>query len=76
VAIIEGPYWYIRDRWSDELYDMRADRLQRRNLAPEAADLEAFRRLIARRSLRQALPNPVESDEELAEQLRSLGYAE
>ena len=76
VAVIEGPYWYIRDRWRDELYDMRTDRSQRRNLAPEVADLDAYRRLIARRSGRQAVPNPIEPDEELAEQLHSLGYAE
>jgi hypothetical protein len=76
VAVIEGPRWYIRDRWKDELYDMRSDRSQARNLAPEVADLDAYRRLVARRSIRQASPNPIEPDEELAEQLRSLGYAE
>jgi hypothetical protein len=46
-----------------------------RNLAREAANLDGFRKLVARRPGRQqAAPNPVERDEELAEQLRSLGY--
>jgi arylsulfatase A-like enzyme len=76
VAVIAGPYWYIRERWGEELYDMRTDRWQRRNLAPEVVDLDAYRRLIARRSGRKAAPNPVEPDEELAKQLRSLGYGE
>jgi len=76
IAVIEGPHWYIRDRSRDELYDMRTDRSQRRNLAPEVASLDAYRRLIAGRSGRRAAPNPTEPDEELAEQLRSLGYAE
>lgn len=76
VAVIEGPHWYIRGLWSEELYDMRMDRSQRRNLAPEAGNLDAYRRLIARRSSRQAAPNPIERDPELVEQLRSLGYAE
>lgn len=76
VAVIEGPYWYIRGLWSEELYDMRTDRSQRRNLAPEAADLDGYRRLIARRSAQNAAPNPMQPDEKLVEQLRSLGYAE
>jgi len=76
VAVIAGPYWYIRDRRTDELYDMRTDRSQRRNLAPEVVDLDAYRRLIAGRSGRQAAPNPIKPDGELAKQLRSLGYAE
>jgi len=76
VAVIKGPHWYIRDRWKDELYDMRSDRSQARNLAPEVPDLDAYRRLITRRSVRQASPNPIEPDEQLAEQLRSLGYTE
>jgi arylsulfatase A-like enzyme len=76
VAVIGEPYWYIRDRWRDELYDMRTDGSQRRNLAPEAADLDAYRRLAARRSERRGAANPVERDEELVEQLHSLGYAE
>jgi arylsulfatase A-like enzyme len=76
VAVIEGPYWYIRGFWSEELYDMRTDRLQRRNLAPEAAGLESYRQLVARRSVRETAPNPIEPDEELSRQLRSLGYAE
>lgn len=75
VAVIEGPHWYIRSLWGEELYDMRTDHLQRRNLAPEAANLDRYRELVARRPGRQqAAPNPVERDEELAEQLRSLGY--
>ena len=74
-AVIEGPHWYIRGLWSDELYDMRTDRSQRRNLAREAADLGSYRRLLAERSRWRAAPNPIERDEELLEQLRSLGYA-
>ena len=76
VAVIEGPHWYIRGLWSDELYDMRTDRSQRRNLAPEAAELDAYRRLLAVLPGRRATPNPIERSEELIEQLRSLGYAE
>ena len=75
-AVIEGRHWYIRGLWSDELYDMRTDLSQRRNLAPEAADLDSYRRLLAGRSRWRAAPNPIEPDEELAKQLRSLGYAE
>ena len=76
VAVIQGPHWYIRNLWSDELYDMRTDPLQRRNLAGEADGLDAYRRLLAVRSGLEARPNPVERDTELIEQLRSLGYAE
>jgi hypothetical protein len=73
---IAGPHWYIRERWGDELYDMRRDRWQRRNLAPEEVDLDVHRRLVARCFGPQAAPNPVETDEELAGQLRSLGYVD
>jgi len=77
VAVIQGPHWYIRNLWSDELYDMRTDPLQRRNLAGEAdGGLDAYRRLLAVRSGLEAGPNPAERDTELIEQLRSLGYAE
>jgi choline-sulfatase len=76
VAVIKGPHWYLRDLWSDELYDMQTDPLQRRNLAGEADDLDAYRRLLAMRSGLEAAPNPIERDAELIEQLRSLGYAE
>ena len=76
VAVIEGPHWYIRGLWSDELYDMRTDPSQRRNLAREAADLDAYRRLLSVLPSRRAAPNPIEPSEELLEQLRSLGYAE
>ena len=75
VAVIEGPHWYIRGLWTDELYDMRTDRSQRRNLAQEAVDLDVYRRLLAERSRWRAAPNPIERDEELVDQLRSLGYA-
>jgi arylsulfatase A-like enzyme len=75
VAVIEGRHWYIRDLWSDELYDMQADRSQRRNLASEAADLDSYRRLLADRSRWRTAPIPIQHDEELIEQLRSLGYA-
>jgi arylsulfatase A-like enzyme len=76
VAVIEGPHWYIQEREKDELYDMRTDPSQGRNLAPATADLDAYRRLIAVRAGWQTAPSRIEPDEELAEQLRSLGYAE
>jgi hypothetical protein len=43
---------------------------------PLLMGIVACRRLLAGRSSRQAAPNPIEPDEELAEQLRSLGCAE
>jgi arylsulfatase A-like enzyme len=76
VAVIEGPHWYIRGIWDEELYDMRTDPSQRRNLAEDAGNIDVYRELIARRASRRAAPNAIEPDEELAEQLRSLGYAE
>jgi arylsulfatase A-like enzyme len=75
VAVIEGPHWYIRSLWGEELYDTGTDQLQRQNLARQAADLDGYRELVARRPGRQQVaPNPIERDEELAAQLRSLGY--
>jgi arylsulfatase A-like enzyme len=74
-AVIDGRHWYIRNLWTDELYDMETDRSQRRNLAPEADDLDSYRRLLAERSRWRAVAKPIEPDEELLEQLRSLGYA-
>jgi hypothetical protein len=76
VAVIEGPYWYIRELGNEELYDMRSDHLQRQNLAPEEESLESYRQLVARRSIRETAPNPIDPYEELARQLRSLGDAE
>jgi hypothetical protein len=73
---LEAVYRTIRDRWRDELYDMRTERWQRRDLAQDGADRGACRRLIEGCSGRQAAPNPTQPDEELAEQLRSLGHAE
>jgi arylsulfatase A-like enzyme len=75
VAVIEGRHWYIRGLWTDELYDMHTDPSQQRNLAREAADFDSYRRLLAERSRWRAAPNPIERNEELTEQLRSLGYA-
>ena len=76
VAVIEGRHWYIRGLWSDELYDMSTDGAQRRNLAPEAQDPDASRRLVPERSELKTAPNPIQPDAELALQLRSLGCAQ
>jgi arylsulfatase A-like enzyme len=75
VAVIQGPHWYIRHLWRDELYDMRTDPSQRRNVAPES-DLDSYRQLLGVLPGRRAAPNPIEPSEELIERLRSLGYAE
>ena len=81
LAAVRGPHWYILARGmegtTEELYDMRADPRQRRNLAGAASTArDGLRARTLARARERPATAPVEPDADLRDQLRALGYVE
>ena len=72
VAVMRGAFQYIRDANLEEIFDLRAD-----SVAPLPADADAlasFRQAVVGRARFAAAGEAMELNDELREQLRSLGY--
>jgi hypothetical protein len=76
VAVIRSGDWYIRERDTEELYNMSTDRRQVLNVLDRSPAAAALRSLAdARGNASHAREGP-QPDATLTEQLRSLGYVE
>jgi arylsulfatase A-like enzyme len=73
VAAIHRGFLYVRAEGLEELYDLRADPDERRNLS-EAFDLEPFREALSARASFEPGGETMILDSKLEQQLRSLGY--
>jgi hypothetical protein len=73
VAAIHRGFLYVRAEGLEELYDLRADPDERRNLS-EAFDLEPFREALSARASYEPGGETMILDSKLEQQLRSLGY--
>jgi len=73
-AVIHRNLYYVREGDREEIYDMRADPEQRRNLAASSFDSTPFRRAVEARAGFEAGGEAMPMDKELEDRLRSLGY--
>lgn len=76
VAVIRGGDWYIRERDTEELYDMSTDRRQVLNVLDRSPAAAALRSLAGARGNASHAREGPQPDATLTEQLRSLGYLE
>ncbi|MCP3960113.1 MAG: sulfatase [bacterium] len=74
IAVIENGLWYVGGPRGDQVYDVRSDPRQSRNLAAESERLRALRRLARQRRLLKVEPSIRSQDRETESELRSLGY--
>lgn len=73
-AVIYENLYYIRQGDGEEIYDMRSDPEQRRNLASSSLDLAPFRRAVEARARFKGTGDETQIDKDLEDCLRSLGY--
>ena len=73
-AVIHRNLYYIREGDREEIYDMRADPEQRRDLAASSFDSTPFRKAVEARAGFEAGGEAMPMDKELEDRLRSLGY--
>jgi arylsulfatase A-like enzyme len=74
LAVMAGGWWYIRGGLREELYEMKADPGQRRNLAEASEKIQRMRQLASSRSGYRVRRHSLELDTRLQQQLRALGY--
>jgi len=76
LSVMRPELWYIRHADSrDELYDMREDPRQRRDLGASAPDAR-LRALADERWTRRPPQEPLRAGDEVHDRLRALGYAD
>ena len=76
IAAIEGDRWYLRAGGREEVYDVASDPHQERDLAASAPDLAALREAAQQRDVDRTQTPAVQTNEDLQERLRALGYGE
>ena len=74
VAVIHRNLYYIREGDREELYDIKADPEQERDLARGSLDLTPFRDAAKKRDGFEVGGEAMQIDRELEDRLRSLGY--
>jgi len=72
VAVIRATHQYVRDGDSEEIFDLRSE--TEASLPASADALVSFRKAVVGRARFAAAGQTMELDDELREQLRSLGY--
>jgi arylsulfatase A-like enzyme len=73
-AVIHRNLHYVRGDLGEEIYDLRADPGERRDLARSSVDLSPFRKALEARANFEPGGEVMTMDKELEDQLRSLGY--
>jgi arylsulfatase A-like enzyme len=75
LAVVKPDLWYIRDSGSrEEIYDMREDPRQSKNLGGDSESSAQPRALAIRRWERRPPQEKLIADDESRDQLRALGY--